>query len=130
MNTNIFLRFGLIIIFIMHSVTGMLDGGINDFGNNYLNEVGFAPLGLPLAWMIKLSHLAAVFSLVLNKGIKVMGAISILILVIGIIMIHGKEGWFVVGGGRNGMEFNFLLILVWLQVMFPRFELSIPLPGK
>jgi putative oxidoreductase len=34
-------------------------------------------------------------------------------------MIHGREGWFVVGGGRNGMEFNFLLIFALLTLMFP-----------
>ena len=37
----------------------------------------------------------------------------------GIIMIHFQEGWFVVGGGRNGMEFNFLLIFVLVAIMFP-----------
>ena len=25
-------------------------------------------------------------------------------------MVHGPEGWFVVGGGRNGVEFSVLLI--------------------
>jgi len=34
-------------------------------------------------------------------------------------MIHFSEGWFVVGGGRNGMEFNFLLIAALVTIMFP-----------
>jgi putative oxidoreductase len=38
--------------------------------------------------------------------------------VAGIAMIHYNEGWFVVGGGRNGMEFNFLLIASILTIMF------------
>lgn len=33
-------------------------------------------------------------------------------------MIHFKEGWFVVGNGRNGMEFNFLLVAALLTIMF------------
>jgi putative oxidoreductase len=37
----------------------------------------------------------------------------------GIILIHFREGWFVVGGGRNGMEFNLLLIFVLLSFIFP-----------
>jgi putative oxidoreductase len=52
---TIVLRIILFIILIMHSVPGMLDGGVNAFGSQYLNEVGFAPVGVPLAWAIKLS---------------------------------------------------------------------------
>ena len=39
----IFLKFALIIIFLVHSIAGMFNNGINDFGNLYLNQVGFAP---------------------------------------------------------------------------------------
>lgn len=28
----------------------------------------------------------------------------------GIILVHRYDGWFVVGGGRNGMEYSVLLI--------------------
>jgi putative oxidoreductase len=34
-------------------------------------------------------------------------------------MLHSKEGWYVVGGGRNGIEFNFLLIFALLTIIFP-----------
>jgi putative oxidoreductase len=37
----------------------------------------------------------------------------------GIIMVHYQEGWFVVGGGRNGVEFNILMIFVLLTLIFP-----------
>ena len=37
-------------------------------------------------------------------------------LVMGILLVHGKEGWFVVGGGRNGMEYSVLLISSFLIV--------------
>lgn len=45
--------------------------------------------------------------------------ITIFILVMGIILVHFKEGWFVVGGGRNGVEYNLLLIVVFVHIMFP-----------
>ena len=32
-------------------------------------------------------------------------------LILGIALVHFPEGWFVVGGGRNGMEYSVLLIL-------------------
>jgi putative oxidoreductase len=37
----------------------------------------------------------------------------------GIIMVHAREGWFVVGAGRNGVEFNVLLIAAFLTVRCP-----------
>jgi putative oxidoreductase len=114
-----FLRIALIIIFLVHSLAGMFNNGINNFGNLYLNQVGFAPLGLPLAWAVKLSHLALAYSLLTDKYLKATSFITILILIAGILMIHLKEGWFVVGGGRNGVEFNFLLIMCLLSIVFP-----------
>ncbi|HEU4725815.1 MAG TPA: hypothetical protein VFU59_11025, partial [Candidatus Eisenbacteria bacterium] len=36
------------------------------------------------------------------------------IYVAGIILVHAKEGWFVVGAGRNGMEYSVLLVVVLL----------------
>lgn len=111
------LRLAVAIILFMHSIPGMFNNGINDFGNHYLNEVGFAPVGVPLAWAIKLSHVAAAICLLLNKYVKWAAVITILILVIGIVMVHFKEGWYVVGGGSNGVEFNFLLIAVLLTLL-------------
>lgn len=114
------LRLAVSVILLMHSISGMFNNGINDFGNLYLNAVGFAPLGVPLAWAIKLSHVACVVCLLFEKYIKLACIVTILILIAGIVMIHYKEGWFVVGGGRNGVEFNFLLIFVLLSIMFPK----------
>ena len=113
------LRVTVAFILLIHGVGGMFNGGVSAFGNLYLNQIGFAPFGLYLAWAIKLSHLATVYCLLFEKYIKWAGTVTILILVMGIILIHYPEGWFVVGGGRNGVEFNFLLIFVLLTIMFP-----------
>jgi putative oxidoreductase len=118
-NHTLILRWAVAIILIMHSVPGMFNNGVNDFGNLYLNQIGFNPIGVPLAWAIKLSHLAAAICLILEKYIRWAAIITIVILLSGIVMIHFNEGWFVVGGGRNGMEFNFLLIAALLTIMFP-----------
>lgn len=37
-------------------------------------------------------------------------------LLAGIVLVHGREGWFVVGGGRNGVEYSVLLIVCLLAV--------------
>ena len=112
------LRLAVAIILIMHSIPGMFNNGVNDFGRFYLNEIGFAPVGIPLAWAIKLSHVIAAVCLLFNKFVKPASIITIFILLTGIILVHFKEGWFVVGGGRNGVEFNFLLIIILLRIIF------------
>ena len=119
LTNTLILRIAVAIILLTHSLFGMFDGGINAFGDLYLNAIGFAPLGVPIAWAIKLSHVAAAISLLADKYIKILGLITIFILIMGIIMVHYPEGWFVVGGGRNGVEYNFLLICVLLAIMFP-----------
>ena len=113
------LRIALAAVFFMHGIPSIFTGAVNNFGNQYLNQVGFAPIGLPLAWAIKLSHVACAILLILNRYIRVAALITIPILVAGIIMIHAAEGWFVVGAGRNGVEFNVLLIsaLVYLAII-------------
>ncbi len=118
-NSTFLLRLATAIILIVHSVPGMFNNGINDFGNLYLNQIGFAPMGVAIAWAIKLSHVVCAFCLLFQKFIKPACLLTISILVAGIVLVHFKEGWFVVGGGRNGVEFNFLLIAVLLTIMFP-----------
>ena len=118
-NNTFFLRFSIAIILLAHSVPSFFDNSINDFGNGYLNQNGFAPFGVYLAWAIKISHVVAAVCLLTEKYIKLVSYLTIFILIMGIIMVHFKEGWYVVGGGRNGVEFNFLLIFAFLALIFP-----------
>lgn len=119
LNNTFFLRLAVATILLMHSIPGMFNNGINDFGKYYLDEIGFAPMGIPLAWTTKLSHVVCALCLLFNKYTKPAALVTLPILIAGIIMVHFKEGWFVVGGGRNGVEFNFLLIFVLLTILFP-----------
>ncbi|MCP9751849.1 DoxX family protein [Ferruginibacter sp. HRS2-29] len=118
-NNTFLLRLAVAVILLVHGLGGMFNNGVHDFGKFYLDQQGFAPLGVPLAWAIKISHVVVAVCLLAQKLVKWACAITIIILVAGIIMVHYPEGWFVVGGGRNGVEFNFLLIFVLLTIMFP-----------
>lgn len=113
------LRFAVAVIFAAHSVFTIFDGSVNDFGKLYLNTVGFAPFGVLIAWAVKLTHLFSVPLLLMNKFLKPVCIANMFVLVVGIFMVHLKEGWFVVGGGRNGVEFNFLLIFSLLTILYP-----------
>lgn len=120
LNSTFLLRITVVVILLMHSIPGIFNNGINDFGNLYLNQVGFAPIGLYLAWAIKISHIVAATCFLFEKYVKWAGIVTIIILIAGIFMVHLKDGWFVVGGGRNGIEFNILLIVVILTIMYPK----------
>ncbi|MDX6182823.1 DoxX family protein [Flavobacterium sp. Fl-77] len=119
MNGTLLLRIAVAIILLSHSVFGIFNNGINDFGNLYLNQIGFAPFGVFIAWSIKISHVIAAVLLLWNKYIRLAGFVTIFVLLMGIILVHFENGWFVVGGGSNGVEYNFLLICVLLAIIFP-----------
>ena len=120
MNANLLLRIAMAIILLTHSVSGMFNNGINDFGNLFLNQIGFAPYGVFLAWSIKLSHVVAAILLLANKYIKLAGFVTIFVLIMGIVLVHFKEGWFVVQRSNHIALFakrgvcKFQLQYVWI----------------
>lgn len=113
------LRLAVAAILAMHCIPTMFDGSINDFGKLYLDQAGFAPFGLYIAWAVKLTHLVAIPLLLANRYVRPVAIANIFILVAGIFMVHLPNGWYVVGGGSNGIEFNVLLIFSLLTIMFP-----------
>ncbi|MCH5719154.1 DoxX family protein [Niabella hibiscisoli] len=119
MPANTFLlRIAVSTILLMHSVPAILNDTLPHFGA-YLDQSGLAPAGIFLAWLIKLSHIAAAICLVIGKWIRSACIVTLLILITGIFMVHLPNGWFVVGGGTNGIEFNLLLIVVLITILFP-----------
>jgi putative oxidoreductase len=120
-NSAFLLRFAAATIFLSHSLHGIFtNNDVNNFGNLFLNQIGFAPFGVFIAWAVVLLQVITSILLLVNKYITVAAIINIVILLAGIITVHFKEGWFVVGGGRNGMEFSFVLIVVLIAIIFPR----------
>ncbi len=114
------LRMGVAIIFLSHGLHGIFtDNDVNDFGNLFLNSIGFSPFGVVIAWAIVISQIITSILLLLNKYTKISCIINILILIAGIVTVHFREGWYVVGAGRNGMEFSFILIVVLVAILFP-----------
>lgn len=114
------LRFAVAIILLTHSVPAIFNNGINDFGNLYLNQIGFSPFGVYIAWAVKLSHILCAVLFLMNKFIKWSSILTIVILLYGIYLVHFNEGWYVVGDGRNGVEYSFLLICVLISLIYKR----------
>lgn len=75
----------------------------------YLAGRGF-PLGGAIAWTITVVELLGGLALAAGFFVRPLCAWFAGVLAMGIVLVHAPEGWFVVGAGRNGMEFSVLLI--------------------
>ena len=118
---NFLLKLALAIIFLSHSLHGIFTGNdVNDFGNLFLNKIGFAPFGVYISWSVILFQIIGSLLLILDKFITTVSIIFIFILINGIVLVHFQYGWFVVGAGRNGMEFSFLLIMALITIVLPK----------
>lgn len=98
----------------IHGIARMALGIVDDFGV-YLDATGF-PLGMVLAWGITLVEIAGGAALALGFWVRPLCGWFVMQLLAGIALIHFHEGWFVVGAGRNGMEYSVLLIAVLLAL--------------
>jgi putative oxidoreductase len=96
------------VILGIHGWYRLVTGGFAGFGE-YLAGSGI-PLGRPLALVITLTEIVASACLVTRQFVIPAACAHAVILACGIFMVHAPEGWFVVGGGRNGVEFSVLLL--------------------
>jgi putative oxidoreductase len=94
---------------LIHGVARIESGGVLPFGE-FLSSQGL-PFGVPLAVTLTAVEIVGAPSLAAGLLVVPLCAWFAAELLAGILMVHGKEGWFVVGGGRNGMEYSVLLIV-------------------
>jgi putative oxidoreductase len=113
------LRFALMVIMIMHGIPSFVEMSVIDFGDALADVFGFGPLGIPAAILVKTIHVLTIPALLLNKYLKPLALLNIIIFIMGIVLIHWKHGWYVVGGGSEGVEYNFLLIFSFATFLFP-----------
>lgn len=97
----------LILIHGVYRATG--EGHVAGFGG-WLETQGF-PQGVYWAWAVTIYELIAPLFILARRFVSFAALGHISILALGAYLVHLPEGWFVVGGGRNGMEYSVLLIL-------------------
>lgn len=91
-----------------HGWARWIAGGVEPFGD-WLGEQG-VPLGFVIAAGITAFEIIGTPLLALGRGVFYLCLGYVGIYLVGIVMVHAPEGWFVVGLGRNGMEYSVLLI--------------------
>jgi putative oxidoreductase len=65
---------------------------------------------LAFAWAVTAYELTAPIAIMLRRFVTIACLGHIFILTLGMFMVHAPAGWFVVGLGRNGVEYSILLI--------------------
>jgi putative oxidoreductase len=97
-----------------HGFIRMYAGTVNGFGD-FLNSKGFL-IGVPIAWFLTIFEIAGGLLMATGFLTKWIAAIFIIELLMGIILVHAPNGWFVVGYQSGGVEYSVLLILVLLLI--------------
>ena len=116
----VFIRVVLAAVMFIHGAVRISDGTVGGFGE-FLGSQGF-PLGFYLAWGITLFELVGSVLLAVGFYAWIIALIFAVLLAVGIALVHYKEGWFVVGHGRNGMEFSAVLIASLLAVAYANYK--------
>lgn len=105
---HLLLRTAVAVLLGIHGFYRLAVMGPPGFGA-FLASKGF-PFGTGLAWAITVFEMAGSLLLVSGRWVRPVAAGFMAILLGGIVLVHGPEGWFVVGGGRNGVEYSVLLL--------------------
>lgn len=104
-----FLRVGVACLLFVHGVFRVIDGGVNPFGG-FLTSFG-VPFGLAVAWLLTIFEIVGCPLLAMGLFTRPLVLWFAVELAAGIVLVHAREGWFVVGGGRNGVEYSVLLLI-------------------
>jgi putative oxidoreductase len=102
------LRVAVASVFVIHGVARTLLGGVDDFGA-FLSGSGL-PAGPGIAWTLTLVEIAGGLALAAGLAVRPLALWFGAQIAAGILMVHAKAGWFVVGAGRNGTEYSALIL--------------------
>lgn len=116
----IFIRVVLAVLMFVHGAARISYGTVGGFGE-FLGSQGL-PLGFYVAWTITIFELVASVLLAAGFYAWIIALIFAGHLIVGIFLVHSKDGWFVVGHGRNGMEFSVLLIASFLAIAYANYK--------
>ena len=108
------LRLLLAMLIATHGWARLLAGGVVPFGA-WLDGLGF-PFGFAIAAGITALEILGTPLLAWGRLLLVLVPAYVLVYLAGIVLVHAPAGWFVVGLGRNGMEYSVLLVACLLLV--------------
>lgn len=108
------LRLVAALLMMAHGAMRLIENSLSSFGE-FLNGKGFL-IGTPIAWSLTLFELIGGILMILGFFVRWVALGLIIELLMGIILVHAQNGWFVVGHQTGGVEYSVLLIVCLLVV--------------
>ncbi|WP_197017657.1 DoxX family protein [Pseudoxanthomonas suwonensis] len=108
------LRVTLAILVAAHGWARLLHDAVAPFGA-WLDGQGLMA-GAAIAWAVTGYEIVASVLLAAGRYVFPVCLGFAAIYLVGLVLVHLPEGWFVVGLGRNGMEYSVLLVCTLLCV--------------
>ena len=108
------LRVVLGVIFIAHGYP-KIAGGVTGTGA-FLGQLG-VPLAGFFAWVVTLLEFFGGIALVIGFLVTPISLLLSFHMLVGIVLVHAPNGFYVVGPGQGGLEFNLLLIAALLGLV-------------
>lgn len=103
------LRIVISCLLATHGWARLISGGVEPFGG-WLDSQGL-PFGIVIAAGVTALEIIGTPLLALGRWVTWLCLAYCAVYATGLVMVHMPEGWFVVGLGRNGMEYSVLLIV-------------------
>lgn len=103
------------VIFVAHGATKLFGGGVAGTGD-YFASLGIPMAGL-MAWVIALLEFFGGLALIVGVLVAAIAALLSVHMLMGIILVHAANGFFVIGPGSGGIELNLLLIAALVTLM-------------
>lgn len=97
-----------------HGWYRLQDGGNAPFGEWLTSQ--HVPAGLVVAWSVTILEIVGSLLFAVGRLVFPVSILLSMIYITGMVMVHAPNGWFVVGAGRNGVEYSVLLIVALLCV--------------
>ncbi len=102
------------LLIAIHGWARLLSGAVEPFGL-WLDDQGLL-WGTAIAWSITVLEIVGSVLLFAGAVVGPLCASYALIYFSGLLLVHAEHGWFVVGLGRNGMEYSVLLLTCLLAI--------------
>ncbi|MET0466783.1 MAG: DoxX family protein [Chitinophagaceae bacterium] len=108
------LRCSVALVFFLHAMVRVFNNTIPQFAG-FLENAGL-PFGKVIVVTITAFEIAGSVLLAIGVWVRLISAALFVLLLIGIILIHWANGWFVGEHGVGGMEYSFVLMITLMVV--------------
>lgn len=104
------------VVFIAHGAPKLFGGGVAGL-ESFLSGISF-PLPAFFAWVVTLLEFFGGLALVVGLLVTPIALLFVIEMLMGIVLVHGANGFYVIGPGQGGIELNLMLIASLLTLVF------------